>query len=157
MADFFQNGVIATLHDLGRRTTADLEQDLKAWSDDRPMSLVIPCLVSDLDGSALERILDELAAVPYLEEVVVGLDQAEAEDFARARILFSRLPQHHRILWNDGPRLRALQAELEDHDLPPGPPLSGRARGEVVVLELGLQRLEARPVVPENSVVLGES
>ena len=94
MADFFQNGVIATLHDLGRRTTADLEQDLKAWSDDRPMSLVIPCLVSDLDGSALERILDELAAVPYLEEVVVGLDQAHAEDFARARDLFSRLPQH---------------------------------------------------------------
>ena len=126
MADFFQNGVIATLHDLGRRTTADLEQDLKAWSDDRPMSLVIPCLVSDLDGSALERILDELAAVPYLEEVVVGLDQAHAEDFARARDLFSRLPQHHRILWNDGPRLRALQAELEDHDLPPGPPGKGR-------------------------------
>ena len=93
MADFFKNGVIATLHDLGRRTTADLEQDLKAWSDDRPMSLVIPCLVSDLDGSALERILDELASVPYLEEVVVeadaldGLEGVEcysAEDYAPA-------------------------------------------------------------------------
>ena len=146
MADFFQNGVIATLHDLGRRTTADLEQDLKVWGDERPMSLVIPCLVSDLDGSALERILDELAAVPYLEEVVVGLDQAHAEDFARARSLFSRLPQRHRILWNDGPRLQALQAELADHDLPPGPPGKGRnvwsclgyflaaGRGEIVAL-----------------------
>ena len=120
MADFFQNGVIATLHDLGRRTTADLEQDLKVWSDERPMSLVIPCLVSDLDGSALERILDELAAVPYLEEVVGGLDQAHAQDFARAQSLFARLPQQHRILWNDGPRLQALQVALEDHALPPG-------------------------------------
>ncbi|GIT00430.1 MAG: hypothetical protein CM1200mP26_21420 [Acidimicrobiales bacterium] len=45
MADFFQNGVIATLHDLGRRPTADLEQELKAWSADQPMSLVIPCLI----------------------------------------------------------------------------------------------------------------
>ena len=146
MADFFQNGVIATLHNLGLRTTEDLEQDLKVWSNDRPMSLIIPCLVSDLDGSALEGILDELAAVPYLEEVVVGLDRADAEDFARARNLFSRLPQHLRILWNDGPRLQALQTELESHDLPPGPPGKGRnvwsclgyflsaGRGEIVAL-----------------------
>tara|TARA_B100000700_G_scaffold319182_1_gene413873 strand:+ start:2362 stop:3612 length:1251 start_codon:yes stop_codon:yes gene_type:complete len=126
VADFFQNGVIATLHDLGRRTTEDLEQDLKVWSSDRPMSLIIPCLVADLDGPALEGILDELAAVPYLEEVIVGLDRAHTEDFDRARNLFSRLPQQLRILWNDGPRLQALRAELEGQYLPPGPPGKGR-------------------------------
>ena len=42
VADFFQNGVIATLHDLGRRSTEDLERELKAWSGETPMSLIIP-------------------------------------------------------------------------------------------------------------------
>ena len=64
MADFFQNGVIATLHDLGRRSTEDLERELKAWSGETPMSLIIPCLVADLAAPSLERIVSQLAAVP---------------------------------------------------------------------------------------------
>ena len=126
MADFFQNGVIATLHDLGRRSTEDLERELKAWSGETPMSLIIPCLVADLDAPSLERIVRQLAAVPYLDEVVVGLDRADADGFARARGIFSRLPQHHRILWNDGPRLRAIRDELDAHDLTTGLPGKGR-------------------------------
>ncbi|MBR11723.1 MAG: glycosyl transferase, partial [Acidimicrobiaceae bacterium] len=50
MPDFFQNGVVATLHDLGRRPTEDLEQDLKGWSTTCPMTLVLPCLVDELDA-----------------------------------------------------------------------------------------------------------
>jgi len=126
VADFFQNGVIATLHDLGRRPTADLEQELKSWSADQPMSLVIPCLVSDLDGPAIRGIIDQLAAVPYLDEVVIGLDRADADGFARARERFARLGQHHRILWNDGPRLKAIRYELEAHGLSTGQPGKGR-------------------------------
>ena len=126
MADFFQNGVIATLHDLGRRPTNDLEQELKSWSADRPMSLVIPCLVADLDGDAINRIVEQLSAVPYLDEVVIGLDRADAGDFARAHQKFERLPQHHRILWNDGPRLTAIREELEAHDLSAGQAGKGR-------------------------------
>ena len=126
MADFFQNGVIATLHDLGRRPTEELEQDLKAWRTDQPMSLVLPCLVADLDGPAMARIVEQLAAVPYLDEVVVGLDRADAHDFARARRTFDRAGQHTRILWNDGPRLTAIRDELAAHDLPTGPAGKGR-------------------------------
>jgi glucosyl-3-phosphoglycerate synthase len=126
VADFFQNGVIATLHDLGRRPTADLEQELKSWSTERPMSLVVPCLVADLNSAALQQIVDQLAAVPYLDEVVIGLDRADADDFVRARRTFARLGQHHRILWNDGPRLTAIRDELEAHDLSTGQPGKGR-------------------------------
>ncbi|BBI73248.2 hypothetical protein HAALTHF_28290n [Vreelandella aquamarina] len=39
---------------------------------------------------------------------------------------FSRLPQHTRILWNDGPRLRELDAELESHGLGALEPGKGR-------------------------------
>lgn len=126
MADFFQNGVIATLHDLGRRPASELEQELKEWSTSRPISLVIPCLVNDLDGPALARIVDQLAAVPYLEEVVIGLDRAGPADFVRAQEIFSRLGMRHRILWNDGPRMTAIRDELAAHSLPIGPPGKGR-------------------------------
>ena len=81
------------------------------------MSLVIPCLMSDLDSPALQRIVDQLAAVPYLDEVIIGLDRADVDDFTRARETLARLGQHHRVLWNDGPRLTAIRDELEAHGL----------------------------------------
>jgi hypothetical protein len=39
---------------------------------------------------------------------------------------FSRLPQKHDILWNDGPRLKAIHKKLEDAGLAPNEPGKGR-------------------------------
>jgi glucosyl-3-phosphoglycerate synthase len=47
------------------------------------------------------------------------LDRANAEEFRHALEFFDSLPQQHRILWNDGPRLKALDEELATHDLAP--------------------------------------
>jgi glucosyl-3-phosphoglycerate synthase len=126
VVDFFQNGVIATLHRLGDRSLESLEAELASWSGERPMSLVIPCLAAEMEGPALSRIVDELVAVPYLDEVIIGLDRADADGFRRARRFFGRLPQHHRIVWNDSPRLRSLEAELARHDLAPTEEGKGR-------------------------------
>lgn len=119
MGDFFQNGVITTLHNLSQRTAEDLESDLSAWSEQRPMSLVIPSLYSELDGPGLPRIVEELSGVPYLDEVIIGLDRANEAEFERARAFFAPLPMRHRILWNDGPRLRALHDDLLASELAP--------------------------------------
>ena len=113
MSDFHQNGIITDFHNLTRRPVETLEAELVAFSVRRPMSLILPSLFSELEGPALSHIVDEIARVPYLSEVVIGLDRADREQFLRARDFFARLPQHHRILWNDGPRLRSLDAELE--------------------------------------------
>ncbi|MFW6227002.1 MAG: glycosyl transferase, partial [Bacteroidota bacterium] len=107
MGDFLQNGLVTTLHNLRNRSVKDLEAQLTEFSKTRPVSLIIPCLYSELDGPALPRILDELENVPYLNEIIIGLDRANREEFYGAVEYFSRLPQHHRLLWNDGPRLRA--------------------------------------------------
>ena len=37
-----------------------------------------------------------------------------------------RLPQYRRILWNDGPRLKAIDAELSKQNLAPTEPGKGR-------------------------------
>ena len=113
MADFHQNGIITTLHNLTHRHLADLEQDLLSFSKQRPMGLLLPSLYSELEGAALPAIIQQLKTVPYLSEIVIGLDRADAGQFGNALDFFADLPQHHRILWQDGPRLKAIDAELQ--------------------------------------------
>lgn len=119
MADFYQNGIITTLHNLVDRPLEDLEKELMSFSRTRPMSLVLPSLYSELEGPALDNIITELTQVPYLNEIVIGLDRATEAEFEHAKHFFSRLPQHHRILWNDGPRLKKLDAMLAEQGLAP--------------------------------------
>lgn len=119
MADFYQNGIITNFHNLTRRPVDELERELTLFSRQRPMSLVLPSLFSELEGPALANIIDELIKVPYLSEIVIGLDRADAKQFEHAKAFFARLPQHHRILWHDGPRLRAVDKLLQEEGLAP--------------------------------------
>ena len=119
MGDFYQNGIVTTLHNLSRRPVEELEQELESFSNKRPMALILPSLYSELEGEALPTILDELQQVPYLSEIVIGLDRADQQQYRDALGFFDRLPQRHRVLWNDGPRLQALDAQLQAMDLAP--------------------------------------
>jgi glucosyl-3-phosphoglycerate synthase len=42
MADFYQNGIITTLHNLSNRPLEDVERELVAYSRVRPMGLLLP-------------------------------------------------------------------------------------------------------------------
>ena len=119
MGDFYQNGIITNFHNLKTNNLEALEKELVYFSRQRPMSLVLPSLFSELEGPALTNIITELTQVPYLSEIVIGLDRANEQQFHTAQSFFSRLPQHHRILWNDGPRLKALDNLLKEKDLAP--------------------------------------
>ncbi len=126
MADFHQNGIITTLHKLTERDLTDLENDLVSFSRQRPLGLLLPSLYSELEGPALPNIVQHLKSVPYLSEIVIGLDRADEEQYKKALSFFSELPQHHRILWQDGPRLRALDKQLAALDLAPKEAGKGR-------------------------------
>ena len=119
MGDFHQNGNITTLHNLSRRPLADMEQELVKFSHTRPMGLILPSLFSELEGEAMPKIIDELKQVPYLNQIVIGLDRADENQYREALSFFADLPQEHRVLWNDGPRLKALDAKLQKLDLAP--------------------------------------
>jgi glucosyl-3-phosphoglycerate synthase len=119
MGDFYQNGLVTTLHNMRNRPLEDLESSLKKYGKTRPMSLIIPALYTELEGSALKNIVNELTKVEYLDEIIIGLDRANEEQFLHAKKYFSVLPQHHRILWNDGPRLRALDRLLVEKEIAP--------------------------------------
>lgn len=112
MTDFYQNGIITTLHNLTERTHEQLEEELLRFSEERPMALILPSLYSELEGEALPGIIEDLQQVNYLSEIVIGLDRADENQYRTALAFFSVLPQDFRVLWNDGPRLKALDAEL---------------------------------------------
>ena len=57
MADFAQNGVIGTLHNLRNRSTQELEEELAEFAVDTPMALLLPCLYSELQGEHYPRSL----------------------------------------------------------------------------------------------------
>lgn len=126
MADFYQNGIVTTLHNLTRRPVQELEQELSAFAKVRPLGLILPSLYSELEGDALPNIVAELAKVPYLSEIVIGLDRADESQYRKALGFFGKLPQHHRVLWNDGPALRALDSELIRMGIAPTQPGKGR-------------------------------
>ncbi|TWT78921.1 Glucosyl-3-phosphoglycerate synthase [Planctomycetes bacterium CA13] len=119
MADFAQNGIIGTLHNLRNRSTEELEAELVQFSDETPMSLLLPCLYSELEGPAMGPIVEELAKIPYLSEIIIGLDRANEHQFEAAKKFFDKLPQNYVVLWNDGTRLRHVDAALQTEGLAP--------------------------------------
>ena len=71
-------------------------------------------------------IVEELRQATYLDEIIIGLDRADAKQFEEARKFFSVLPQKHTILWNDGPRMKALDQALQTSGIEAGELGKGR-------------------------------
>jgi glucosyl-3-phosphoglycerate synthase len=127
MSDFHQNGVITTLHRLGKDNLEQLEAELEKTGAIRPVALVLPCLYSELETPAMPRIAEELKQVRYLREIVVALGRANEEQFEAARRFFSRLPQKTTIVWIESTRTQAILREIEERGLTVGPDGKGRS------------------------------
>ena len=126
MADFHQNGNIATLHNLRTKSLEEMTYELETFAQSRKISLILPCLYSELEGPAMPNILSELKEVPYLHRIIIGLDRADAAQFRHARQFFSELPQNHIVIWNDSPRMLQLGERLGEIGLAPEEPGKGK-------------------------------
>ena len=113
MADFYQTGVVATFHRLGKVNLEKTEAELTWYTQGRPIALVLPSLYTELEGDALGGIVRELKEVKYIEEIVITLGPALKEEFRRAKEFFSVLPQKTRIIWNTGPKIDEIYKAIE--------------------------------------------
>ncbi|TRZ90954.1 glycosyl transferase [bacterium] len=127
MADFCQNGVITTLQKLKARPVEEIERELKVISQKRKMVLLLPALVTEFDGDAMPKIIEELKGVDYLYKIVLSLDRANETQFKAIRGILSVLPGQVRVIWHDGPRMEALLKELIDADFNLAHPGKGRS------------------------------
>src|SRR6056300_323510 len=119
MSDFHQNGIISTLHNFNIKSKKEIEEELRLFSKRRPIQLILPSLFSEIKRPALRRIINELNKTDYINEVIIGLDQASKDEFEEAKKFFSTLKIKHKILWNDGPNLLKLDKELKKINLSP--------------------------------------
>ncbi|MEB8385623.1 glycosyl transferase [Rhodobacteraceae bacterium KMM 6894] len=126
MADFHQNGNITTLHNLRTRSVGELTSELHSFAQARKISLILPCLYSELETDAMPRILDELSKVPYLHRIIIGLDRADETQYRHAKEFFKGLNQNHLVIWNDSPRMKALEKKLVAMGLAPSEPGKGK-------------------------------
>jgi len=126
MSDFFQNGVIATFHRLGKLNLKRLEEELREFSRIRPIGLVLPSLFREYASGALQNIINELKKAKYLNQIVVCLDKANSTQFREVKKYFSSY-RNVMIIWNDGPKMRKLYQLLEENELSPGEAGKGRA------------------------------
>jgi glucosyl-3-phosphoglycerate synthase len=127
MSDFHQNGPVTCLPRLVPRPVADLENEILALTPKFPVSLVIPLVPAEMDRPALARILDELSHVRYLSSLVISLNKASREDYARAQRYFERFPGPRVILWSESRGVQDFLAHMEDAGLNVGTPGKGRA------------------------------
>jgi glucosyl-3-phosphoglycerate synthase len=127
MSDFHQTGVIATLHRLGNSSIARIESELKQYSRERPIALVLPCLASEVHGHGLPGILEVLREVPYLRQVVVSVSGTRSRaEFDAVRRFFEPIPEAT-CVWGSGPTVGELLDGLRRSGLEPGPDGKGRA------------------------------
>jgi glucosyl-3-phosphoglycerate synthase len=129
MSDFYQTGIITTLHQLGKPSLERLELELYQFSRKRPIALVLPALYSEFDGLVMPGIIRELAMVKCLNEIVLALDRASEEEFRRAQELMSPISADVRIIHNNGKRITEIYEMLGRNGLDAGQPGKGRSAG----------------------------
>jgi len=142
MSDFYQTGVVATLHRLGRTNLEKIEAELSWYANERPIALVLPSLYSELEGEALKGIVRELQEVKYIKEIIVTLGPASEEEFRHTKEFFSILPQKVSIIWNTGPRISEIYKLIEKAELPTGEHGKGRSAWMAYGYVLSQQRFQ---------------
>lgn len=127
MADFYQTGVVATLHRLRPGGLQRLEGELESFSKLLPIGLVLPALYSEFQTPAMRCIVEELASVRYLKRIVVALGRASFDQFQHARSFFEGFPTPVTFLWIDSERTQSLLRLLDEKGLSAGPDGKGRS------------------------------
>ena len=79
MADFHQNGRVATLHNLRGAKPETIERELEVLAANRRITLILPSLYSELEGPALANIVEQLSGARFISHIVIGLDRANRE------------------------------------------------------------------------------
>src|SRR5690606_30278318 len=114
MADFYQTGIVATLHRLRPNTYDRLETDMLAFAEESRVGLVLPALYTEFESPATQGIVDELRQIRFIRQLVIALDRATLQQFRHAHSLFKDFPYPVHFLLNNGDRVQNLLGRLEE-------------------------------------------
>ncbi len=127
MADFYQTGMVTTLHRLTPNHIERLEADLERFARNKPIGLVLPALVSEFETPAMQRIVKELQQVKYLQRIVVAIGRATQAQFIHAKKFFDNFYTPVDCIWIESDRIQGLLRKLEERGLSAGADGKGRS------------------------------
>jgi len=127
MSDFHQSGPVTAIPRLIELPIEALEAKIRTFTPRFPVALVIPMIPAEMDRPALAGILAEISRVDYLDTLVVSLNHASADDYARTLEFFAPYAGRKAILWSEAPAVRQVLSRLEASGLYTGEPGKGRA------------------------------
>jgi glucosyl-3-phosphoglycerate synthase len=142
---------ITTLHDLN----LDKDKLLKSISDvavERPVSVVMPMLYSEVKGGVLGNIIKRLNNCSYLKEVVVALSAKDEEEFNHVKRFFRDLTIPRLIVWCNGPKIENLLTQLKSEGLNF---TKYRGKGRDVWLALGIASLRSYGIALHDADIQG--
>jgi glucosyl-3-phosphoglycerate synthase len=102
MSDFFQHGLISTLH---RLMDGSIAGRFEALPDLESVVLVLPCHYAEIGTAALSGMVDRLQEAKFLSRVVVSINGIPDHLVGEVQLFWSRLKKPHVILRNDSPKL----------------------------------------------------
>ncbi len=142
---------ITTLHDLH----LDKEKLMKNISDvavERPVSVVLPMLYSEIKSDALANIVKQLNKCTYLKEVIVPLSAKTEEEFIHVKRFFKKLEIPRLVMWCNGPKIENLLTSLKSEGLNL---TKYRGKGRDVWLALGIANLRSYAVALHDADIQG--
>ncbi len=142
---------ITTLHDLN----LDKDKLLKNISDisiERPVSVVMPMLYSEIKSDALGTIVQQLNKCTYLKEVIIPLAAKNEEEFNHVKLFFRKLNIPNLIMWCNGPKIVNLLTQLKSEGLNLTKYVG---KGRDVWLALGIANLRSYAVALHDADIQG--
>ncbi len=142
---------ITTLHDLH----LDKEKLMKNISDvavERPVSVILPMLYSEIKSDALANIVKQLNKCTYLKEVIVPLSAKTEEEFIHVKQFFKKLEIPRLVMWCNGPKIENLLTSLKSEGLNL---TKYRGKGRDVWLALGIANLRSYAVALHDADIQG--
>lgn len=127
MSDFHQWGPVTALPRLREIPVEDLESRILALTPKFPVSLAIPMIPAEMERPALQHMLEELCRLDYLHSLVISLNKASADDYARTVKFFEPYPGTKVILWSESPAVQRFLEQMLATGLNVGSPGKGRA------------------------------
>ena len=142
---------ITTLHDL-HADKKKLMKDLSDATADRPVSIIMPMLYSEIKHNALENIVKHINKCTYLKEVIVPLAAKNEREFIQVKRFFSKLAIPKYVMWCDGPKITRLLTQLKSQGLDIAK-FSGKGRD--VWLGLGIASIESYGIALHDADIQG--
>ena len=144
---------ITTLHEL----CINKKKLIKSVSDaavERPVSIIMPMLYSEIKNDALGNISKQLNKCNYVKEIVIPLAAKNEKEFKQVKRFFLDLKIPKLIMWCNGPKIEKLLDELKNDGLNL---LKYRGKGRDVWLAIGIASLRSYAIALHDADILSYS